>query len=174
MRIDTMEYCKQCDTCQRTKFSTTAPQGLARPLPVPQKPFTHISMDFLSMPPKVRKENGIEVIYDSIWVIVDRFSAMKKLIPVSKEVISQELCTKFLEKVYPEWGMPDNIVSDRDTRFTATPWTKFCKDHHIERAMSTTYHPRTDGQTEVANKAIIQLVKAKTHHGDINWLTSHQ
>ncbi len=122
------------------------------------------------MPPKVRKENGIEVIYDSIWVIVDRFSAMKKLIPVSKEVTSHELCTKFIEMVYPEWGMPDNIVSDRDTRFTTAPWTKFCKDHHIERAMSTAYHPRTDGQTEVANKAIIQLVKAKTHHGDTNWL----
>ena len=57
IRKDTMDYCKQCDTCQRTTFSTQAPQGLARPLPIPHQPFTHIAMDFLSLPPKVRKEH---------------------------------------------------------------------------------------------------------------------
>src|SRR4029077_21223514 len=45
MRKDTIEYCQQCDTCQRAKFRTTAPQGLARPLPAPLKPFFYIAMD---------------------------------------------------------------------------------------------------------------------------------
>ena len=58
MRKDTMDYCKQCDTCQRTTFSTQAPPGLARRLPIPHQPFTHIAMDFLSLPPKVRREHG--------------------------------------------------------------------------------------------------------------------
>ena len=53
-----MDYCNQCDTCQRITFSTQAPQGLARPLPIPHQPFTHIAIDFLSLPPKVRKELG--------------------------------------------------------------------------------------------------------------------
>ena len=73
MRKDTMDYCEQCDTCQRTKFSTQAPQGLARPLPIPHQPFPHIAMDFLSLPPKVKKENGQGIIYDQVWTIVDRF-----------------------------------------------------------------------------------------------------
>ena len=55
IRKDTMDYCKQCDTCKRTTFSTQAPQGLARPLPIPYQPLTHIAMDFLSLPSKVRK-----------------------------------------------------------------------------------------------------------------------
>ena len=71
MRKDTMDYCKQCDTCQQTTFSTQAPQGLARPLPIPHQPFTHIAMDFLSLPPNVRKEHGQEIIYDQVWTIVD-------------------------------------------------------------------------------------------------------
>ena len=114
----------------------------------------------------------MDVIYDSIWVIVDRFSALKKLIPVSKEITSQDLCDKFMEQVYPDWGMPEDIVSDRDTRFTAEPWTKFCKKNHINQSLSTAYHPQTDGQTEVANKAIIQQVRARTFDGESNWLAS--
>ena len=170
MRRDTKEFCKQCDNCQHTKFSTKAPQGLARPLPVPQKPFTHISMDFLTLPPKVRKEGNTEVTYDSVWVIVDRFSALKKLIPTNKEVTSQQLTTMFMDKVYPDWGMPNDIVSDRDTKLTAKPWTDFCKQHHINQSLSTAYRPRTDGQTEVANKAIVQMIKSYNYEGNTNWL----
>ena len=51
MRKDTIDYCKQCDTYQQTTFSTQAPQVLARPLPIPHQPFTHIAMHFLSLPP---------------------------------------------------------------------------------------------------------------------------
>ena len=36
--------------------------------------------------------------------------------------------------------------------------------------MSTAYHPRTDGQSQVANKAIIQQIKKMVHEGDSNWL----
>ena len=143
MQKDTMEYCQQCDTCQHTKFSTQAPQGLARPLPIPQKPFTHFCMDFLSMPPKIGKYGNQEVQYDSIWVIVDRFSALKKLIPVQKTTTSEQLCIIFMKAVYPEWGMPDDIVSDRDSRFTAKPWTNVCKDNQIHQSLSSVYHPRT-------------------------------
>ena len=112
MRKDTYDYCQQCDTCQHTRYTTQLPQGLARPLLIPQKTFTHLSMDFLALPPKSRKERNMDVIYDSIWVIMDRFSALKKLIPVNKEITSQDLCDKFMEQVYPDWGMPEDIVSD--------------------------------------------------------------
>ena len=75
-----------------------------------------------------------------------------------------------MEQVYPDWGMLQDITSDRDTRFTAEPWTKFCKKNHIYQSLSIAYHPRTDGQTKVANKAIIQQIKAETFDGDSNWL----
>ena len=69
MRKDTYNYCQQCDTCQNTRYTTQLPQGLARILPIPQKTFTHLSMDFLALPPKSRKERNMDVINDSIWVI---------------------------------------------------------------------------------------------------------
>ena len=159
MRKDTMDYCKQCDTCQRITFSTQAPQGLARPLPIPHQPFTPIAMDFLSLSPKVRKEHGQEIIYDQVWTMINRFSQYVKILPLTKNTTADNLIIKFFYHVYSDWGMPQDIVSDRDAKFTSEAWNEFCETFNIYKSMSTAYHPRTDGQSEVANKAIIQQIK---------------
>ena len=65
---DAIDYCKQCDTCQHTMFSTQAHYGLAKPLPVPTRPFTHLSMDFLELPPKIIEEGKI---FNAVCIIVD-------------------------------------------------------------------------------------------------------
>ena len=114
-----MHHCRQCNTCQRTTLLTQVPQGLARPLPIPHLPFTYISMEVLSLPPKVRKEHGPEIIYDQVWAIVDRFSQYVKIIPLIKNATADNLITKFFYHIYPDWGMPQDIVSDRDTKFNS-------------------------------------------------------
>ena len=167
MHKDTMDFCKQCDTCQHTMLPTQSLYGLAKPLPIPMKPFTHISMDFLSLPSRILEDGSI---YDSVWTIVDRFSGYVKIIPVHKSTTSAYLIQKFLCQVYPEWGLPEDIVSDRDARCTSKQWTTFCQHHGIKQSMSTAYHPRTNGQSEVANKAIIQKIKHAMFDGDTNWL----
>ena len=169
IRKDTIYYCRQCDTCQCTSFSTQAPQGLARPLPIPHLPFTHISMDFLSLPPKVRKEHRQEIIYDQVWTIVDRFSQYIKIIPLTQNATADNVITKFFYHVYLDWGVLQDIVADQDAKFTSKAWTDFCQTFNIHQSMSTAYHSRTDGQSEVANKAIVQQIKKMVHEGDSNW-----
>ena len=66
--------------------------------------------------------------------------------------------------------MPQDIVSDRDAKFTSKTWKDFCETFNIHQSMSTEYHPRTDGHSEVANKAIIQQIKKMVHEEDSNWL----
>ena len=66
--------------------------------------------------------------------------------------------------------MPQDIVSDRDAKFTSKAWKDFCKTFYIYQSTSTAYHPRTDGQSEVANKPIIQQIKKMVHEGDSNCL----
>ena len=66
--------------------------------------------------------------------------------------------------------MPQDIVSDRDAKFTSKAWKDFCETFNIHQSMSTAYHPPTDRQSEVANKAIIQQIKKMVHEGDSNWL----
>ena len=90
---DTMDFCQQCDTCQHTMFPTQALYSLAKPLPIPTKPFTHISMDFLSLPSRILEDGSI---YDSICTIVDRLSGYVKVIPVDKSTTAAHLIRKFL------------------------------------------------------------------------------
>ena len=127
MRKDTMDDCKQCDTFQRTTFSTQAPQGLAWPLPIPHQPFTHIAMDVRSLPPEGRKEHGQEIIYDQVWTIVDRFSQYARILPLTKYATPDNLISKLFYHVYPDWGMPHDIVSDQDAKFTSKAWKDFAK-----------------------------------------------
>ena len=84
-----------------------------------------------------------------------KHSGLKKLILVYKDTNGLSLRNIFLTEVYPDWGMPDNIVSDRDTRFTSKEWITFYKENHINQRMSTAHHPETDGQTENANKQVL-------------------
>jgi len=61
---DTKQYCKIYGICQLTKQSTQCPFGLLKPLPIPERPFTHISMDFLFLPLVTNKTT--QVSYDHI------------------------------------------------------------------------------------------------------------
>lgn len=169
MRKVTYDYCRQCDTCQHTKYSTTAPQ-VARPLRLPHLPFRHLAMYFLSLPPKARTENRHTVTYDTVWTIVDRVSSYVKILLVTKDITAEDLIEKFKQNIFPGWGYPQNIVLDMDAKFTSQAWTKYYSDNNIHQSMSTAYHPRTDGQSEVANKAIIQKIKYMAYEGDSNWL----
>ena len=99
-----------------------------------------------------------------------RHSELKKLIPVHKEIDGLSLRNIFLTEVYPDWGMPDDIVSDRDTRFTSKEWITFCKENHINQSISTAHHPETDGQTENTNKQVLQIIRGQTLEHERNWV----
>jgi hypothetical protein len=55
--------------------------------------------------------------------------------------------------------MPTSIVSDRDPRFTSNFWRAFVKLLGTELAMSTAYHPQSDGQTERMNRTMEDMLR---------------
>ena len=74
-----------------------------------------------------------------------RYSGLKKLILVRKETMVEELTILFTHHVYSAWGMPKDIVSDRDSKFTSTEWTNSCNNNFITQSISTSHHSKTDG-----------------------------
>jgi hypothetical protein len=109
-------------------------------------------MDFMvSLPPS----RG----FDAIMVVVDRFSKMAHFIPTKDEATAQEIGRLFFTHVFKHHGLPKDIVSNRDPKFSNKFWRALWKRMGSELKMSTLFRPQTDGQTERVNLVIQQFLR---------------
>ncbi|KAG2792751.1 hypothetical protein PC113_g23341 [Phytophthora cactorum] len=126
-------------------------------LPTPSECWQSISMDFVfGLPPDSKRRTGVVV-------FVDRFSKMVHLAAVPAEVTAVQTVRLFVDMVSKHHGMPLDIVSDRDPRFTARFWQEVFTLLGTQLLMSTADHPQTDGQTERGNRVLADLLKSYTH-----------
>ena len=111
-------------------------------------------MDFIDGLPKTRRGN------DSIWVVVDRLTKSAHFIPVKSDRNASTLAQLFIKEIVRLHGIPKTIVSDRDTIFTSKFWQSFHKAMGTDLCLSTAYHPQSDGQTEIVNKLLEDMLRA--------------
>ncbi|KAI3412628.1 Hydrolase_4 domain-containing protein [Psidium guajava] len=144
LRDDVEVYVRTCLVCQQDKLEQKSPAGLLEPLPVPERPWESVSMDFIVGLPK---SEGCR----TLMVVVDRFSKYATFVPATDDCPAEEAAKLFLKHVVKHWGVPRTIVSDRDPRFTGRFWTELFKLLGTDLNFSTSLHPQTDGQTERVN-----------------------
>ncbi|MBW0512141.1 hypothetical protein O181_051856 [Austropuccinia psidii MF-1] len=94
--------------------------------------------------------------FDSILVVVDRFSKMEIFIPTDGTMTSLDLAQSFINNVYSKHGLPASIVSDRGSLFVSSFWTRLFQQLKISRDLSTTFHPETEVQTERVKQILEQ------------------
>jgi len=157
-----IDFVRSCPECQKNKSSHHAPYGLSSPLELPYAPWQSIAMDFITELPR---SEGC----DQLWVIVDRFTKMAHFIPL-KEKTALDLARIFAKEIWKNHGLPTDIVSDRDSRFTSEVWREFLKILEIRPRMSTVFHPQTDGQTERLNQTIEAYLRAFVGHEQDDWV----
>ena len=141
MNKDIRIHAQECDACQRTKPSTQKPSGELQSLPIPERPWQFIGMDFLGPVPESRDGNNM------ILVVIDLLTKMAHFVPTTSDVSSKEVADLFLRHIFRYHGLPDHIVSDRDPKFTARFWKNLTTALGIHLRMSTAAHPQTDGQS---------------------------
>ena len=125
-------------------------------------------MDFLYLPEAKGTIPGVTIMH--MWVFVDRFSKYTILIPLKKGHTAQVPVDFYMETVYPIFSLPMDVVTDQDPLFCSHIWTHFCKTNEIQQSMSTAFHPESDDQTPIANKAILTILRAKLFNPGGAWL----
>ena len=95
-------------------------------------------MDFITGFPKVHD-------FKSVFVVVDKFSMYVVFIPALDACPTEEAAKLFFSNVVKHFGLPKDIVSDRDARFIGQFWVELFKLLGSELKFSTANHPQTDG-----------------------------
>ena len=147
MAKDVTDYVNACPTCASNKVSHQRPSGELRPLPIPQRPWSHISMDFVTGLPS---SDGNTV----VLTVVDRFSKMAHFIPLTKLPSAKETAEVMLSHVFRLHGFPKDIVSDRGPQFISRFWKEFCNLLGATVSLSSGFHPQTNGQAERLNQEL--------------------
>ncbi|GJP64605.1 hypothetical protein CLOP_g21580, partial [Closterium sp. NIES-67] len=128
--------------------------GLLQPLPVPEQPRQVVSLDFITgLPPTT---SG----HDAILVVIDKFSKMGHFIPTHTTARTEETTQLFIRYIISQHGIPTTLISDRNPKFTSRFWKELMSIRGTKLAMSSAYHPQTDGQTERLNQIVEQLLRA--------------
>ncbi|KAL5751049.1 hypothetical protein ACOSP7_025652 [Xanthoceras sorbifolium] len=162
LRHDVHTIVDRCRVCQLNK-GTKQHAGLYSPLPIPHKPWQDISMDFILGLPKTIRNN------DSIMVVVDRFSKMSHFIPCKKTFDASHIAAIFLKEIVRLHGLPVSIVSDRDVKFVSYFWKTLWAALGTKLSFSSAFHPQTDGQTEVINRSLGNLLRCLVQEHTGSW-----
>ena len=153
MRTDVYKYVISCNACQRNKSATQAPAGLLQSLPIPNERWESISMDFMFGLPKTPRGN------DGVLAFVDRLSKQAHLEPISSTITAIKTAEVMFNSIFRHHGLPKEIISDRDSRFTSLCWRALFKFIGTKLKFSTVFHPQSDGQTERLNRTIAEMLR---------------
>lgn len=110
-------------------------------------------MDFI---PELPVSEG----YDNVLVVVDKLTKYGLFIPCQTSINEKETAQLIFKHVICEYGIPRQIISDRDIRWRGDFWKETCRLLGTERALTTAYHPQADGQTEVLNQGLEIALRA--------------
>ncbi|KAG1926575.1 retrotransposable element [Pimephales promelas] len=170
MTKDVAAYVKACQVCAQSKTPKELPSGLLQPLPIPHRPWSHLSIDFVTDLPLSNS-------FTAILVIIDRFSKSCRLVPLkglptamdTALPTAMDTAQALFNHVFRIYGIPEDIVSDRGTQFTSQVWRAFCKHLDINISLTSGYHPQSNGQVERLNQEIGRYLRSYCSREQHRW-----
>jgi transposase InsO family protein len=159
---DTRDYCRRCIVCNARK---PAPNVAHHPLrrQVTTSPLQRVALDILG-PMNPATERGGKY----ILVLTDYFS--KWLVTcVMKDQTAETCASCFVNEFVCRYGAPQQLHSDQGTQFEAALFQEVCRILGVEKTRTTPLHPQGDGQTERANRTLLNLLAKIAHEKPADW-----
>ncbi|KAL0336514.1 UNVERIFIED_CONTAM: hypothetical protein Sradi_4863300 [Sesamum radiatum] len=152
MEEDVEAYVRTCLVCQLDKVEKKKEAGFLQPLSIPEVLWQSISVDFILGFPKVN-------VMAFVLVVVDRFSKYGIFIGAPYACPAETTAELFFKNVTKYFGVPQDIIRDRDTWFIERFWKTLFNIMGTELKFSTANHPQTDGQMERVNALVEDYLK---------------
>ncbi|MBW0492532.1 hypothetical protein O181_032247 [Austropuccinia psidii MF-1] len=159
-RKETIEYCHTCERCQNANRSTGKKFGLMIHIQEPKSPWEFVHMCWVTaLPPSGDKS------YNACLVIVERYSNTPIFLPCHKDDTAMGTALLLWSRVIPNTGLLNNIISDRDPKFTSALWTNLHRLFETKLSFSTASHPQTDGLAERMIQTLEDIIRRFCAYG---------
>ena len=132
-------------------------------MPIPAYPWHSVGMDFVGPFPE---SHG----FNYMLVVICRLTSMVHLFPCNVKDSATTIATYYIRDVVRLHGLPETIVSDRDSKFTSAFWREVHRTLGTKLLMSTSFHPQTDGASERAIRNIAQILRSVVTPDQRDWI----
>jgi len=148
---DIQKFCKSCVICMRSKPQRHRPYGSLQQLPILERLWNSISMDFIE---KLPSSSG----FDTILIIVDCLLKQAIFIPTHDTITSVELACLFVIHVFSKHGVPSHVMSDCSLEFVSHFFRSLGTALDMRLHFTSGYHPEANGQVERTNQILEQYL----------------
>jgi hypothetical protein len=135
MKKEVANYITRCMEFQKVKKKHRHPTSFLQPFPILEWRWEVVLIDFITKFPRIMKQ------HDSIMVLVDKLTKETHFIPVKTTHKATNIANIYMREVSRLHGVPKEIVSYRDPKFTSSFWKGLFKVFGTNLNISTTYHP---------------------------------
>ncbi|XP_058453152.1 uncharacterized protein K02A2.6-like [Malaya genurostris] len=147
-----VRICKECTLVS----ATAAPEFMTR-TQMPDKPWTHIAVDFMGPLPSGH----------NLLVLIDYYSRFVEVI-IMRETTAK-LTIEALHETFCRYGIPESIKCDNGPQFVSESLQQFCKDYGIEMCRTTPYWPQANGEVERANRSLKKRLQISQESNKSDW-----
>jgi hypothetical protein len=156
------EFVASCMVCQQAKPERVKYPGLLQPLPILDRAWQTVTLDFVEGLPMSGS-------FNCILAVVDKFSKFAHFLLLKHPFTAAIVAKVFMQNVYKLHGLPSALVSDRDCVFTSALWKTLLSMAGVSLHMSSAYNPKSDGQTERVNQCLETFLRCFVHACPHKW-----
>jgi len=161
MAADAAHTVRECIPCSKNRLRLLKQAGAMR-LFRAVKPLEDLAIDILGPLPKSTKG------YTFILVITDRFTKLTQAVPL-RSIKALDVSIALVNEWIFKYGAPKRLLSDNGSQFISDLFSRVCSMLYVRNALTMTYHPQTNGQTERFNRSLAAMLRCYVEDHPHDW-----